>query len=131
MLGKDKIKDFISLTRLRNLPFILEIIAGAFLAVSFDFQLLDFSKLFLVLISFQILYAAIYVNNDIFDLKEDLKDKIKSQRPLPAGRIKRREALIFSLFLTSLALLLAIMFIPALAAFELIFLVFNIFILQL
>jgi len=126
-VNKDKIEDFVSLTRLRNLPFILEIIAGVFLAVNFNLRTLDADKLIFVLLSFQMLYAAIYVNNDILDWKEDLKDEIKSKRPIPSGRIKRWEALIFSLSLTVIALLLAIIFVPYLANFELAFLFFNIF----
>jgi len=56
-----------------------------------------------------LIQGVMYITNDIADLKADRLHPKKKNRPIASGKISVREALIFSLFLFSLALIIAFM----------------------
>jgi len=82
---------------------ILGIIAAAFyFQPNFSFELI--SKILLAFISAGIcLWSGLYVLNDYTDWKKDLGHEVKRKRPIPSGRVKPKEALIFSIALIILA----------------------------
>ena len=82
---------------------ILGVIAAAFyFQPNFSFELI--SKILLAFISAGIcLWSGLYVLNDYTDWKKDLGHEVKRKRPIPSGRVKPKEALIFSIALIILA----------------------------
>lgn len=66
-------------------------------------------------LSFSLTASAIYALNDILDVDEDRKHPTKKYRPIPDGRIKKTDAIVFLSFL--LALSLSISFIALKGAF--------------
>ena len=82
---------------------ILGVIAAAFyFQPNFSFELI--SKILLACISAGIcLWSGLYVLNDYTDWKKDLEHEVKRKRPIPSGRVKPNEALIFSIALIILA----------------------------
>ncbi|HKK19913.1 MAG TPA: decaprenyl-phosphate phosphoribosyltransferase [candidate division Zixibacteria bacterium] len=59
---------------------------------------------FLGVALFCLLSSAVYVFNDLFDLKQDLQHPLKRNRPLPAGEISRTTAIILLVLLTLVGL---------------------------
>jgi 4-hydroxybenzoate polyprenyltransferase len=105
--------------------YLIEIILGAFISVNFNLSLIPLSKFIIILISFQLLYSGIYINNDLFDFNYDRLNPRKLNRPIASGRIQRKKAFIFSLILISLAIILAYNTSVLLIYFEIFFLIYN------
>ena len=59
--------------------------------------------------AFCLLTSAVYIINDIIDIKEDRKHPIKKERPLAAGKVAINTALIVAVFLFFLSLSLTLM----------------------
>jgi 4-hydroxybenzoate polyprenyltransferase len=58
-------------------------------------------------ILFCLLTSGIYLINDLFDLQEDRKHPIKSQRPLPSGQLSRSGAIVIAVLLIVVSLAFA------------------------
>jgi 4-hydroxybenzoate polyprenyltransferase len=79
-------------------------------ALVFARQLSDSRQILLALAAaadFCILSSAVYLINDVFDLKEDQNNPVKRCRPVASGRLPVRTALLTALFLNLLAFVLA------------------------
>ena len=74
----------------------------------FNLELNVFFKSFLALICFCLISSAIYLLNDVIDIKEDKIHPIKKFRPIAAGTLKINDAIIFSFFLFIISLLIAL-----------------------
>jgi 4-hydroxybenzoate polyprenyltransferase len=72
---------------------------------------------FVAFASFCLISSAIYLVNDLHDLADDRRHPHKSRRPLAAGRIAPRTALVVALLLGLAALALALMAAPDTALF--------------
>ncbi len=96
--------------RLLRLPNLLtvpgDILAGFLLAPSAASR--DWVELLLAIPAGLLLYAAGLCLNDLFDYKEDLRDR--PERPLPSGKISREETAAFSLIFLWVAAFLAAFF---------------------
>lgn len=69
------------------------------LVLSLNYNLSTFVSSLCLFISFVTTSSVIYIFNDINDLDEDKKHKIKKYRPIAAGYISKRHALFFMYFL--------------------------------
>lgn len=106
------VKDYVGLIKFQSYMKFLPVILTALLfADNFSFSLL---KLLLALyISFTIfLYGGIYTINDIADIKSDRKHPLKRKRPLAAGKVTVKSALIFALALIALGLITGFVLFP-------------------
>ena len=74
---------------------------GAFL----DFLLIV--KVLGAFICFSLAASSIYIVNDLFDIKTDQAHPLKSKRPLAAGKIPIKKAVLLQIFLMSCAILLS------------------------
>ena len=84
---------------------VLGVIAAAFYAKA-EFNFAFILKFLLAFFSAAVcLWSGLYALNDYTDWEKDLMHKVKRNRPIPSGRIKPREALIFSWTLIILAFL--------------------------
>ena len=96
--------------RLLRIPNLLtvpgDILAGFLLAPSALAS--DWGQLFLAIPAGLLLYAAGLCLNDLFDYKEDLRDR--PARPLPSGQITREETAAFSLIFLWVAAFMAAFF---------------------
>jgi 4-hydroxybenzoate polyprenyltransferase len=70
---------------------------------NFDLLLL----VFLAIVSFSLAASSIYIINDFFDIEADKAHPSKSKRPLAAGQIKIKNAMVLQVLLMCSALLLA------------------------
>ncbi|MFH2020831.1 MAG: UbiA family prenyltransferase [archaeon] len=120
-----KIKELILATRPKNLFAFQEVTIGALIGSSFTIGMNFFLTLIFTFFSFQIVYAGIYMINDICDYKKDSKDPIRSKRMIASGKISRENALIFSLVLISVGLILGSIISLVLMIYELLFLLVN------
>ena len=96
--------------RLLRLPNLLtvpgDILAGFLLAPAAGAT--DWAELLLAIPAGLLLYAAGLCLNDLFDYKEDLRDR--PDRPLPSGKISREETAAFSLIFLWVAAFMAAFF---------------------
>lgn len=120
------LKDYVKEMRLINSIYLLEIILGALIAINFKILSLDFIKLIVICVSFQILYSAIYILNDIIDYPYDKLNPKKQKRPVANGKINLKNALVFSFVLLVIAFSISIFTSKTLVYFEIFFLVYNI-----
>ena len=99
------VKDYVSLIKFwSHMKFLPVILTALLFADHFSFSLL---KLLLTLyISFNVfLYGGIYAINDIADIKSDRRHPLKRKRPIAAGKVTVKSALIFALALIALGLI--------------------------
>ena len=68
------------------------------------FQASCLTKILLVAFLFTLLSGAVYLINDVFNLKEDKLHPEKRKRPLPSGRLKKREAVSFATLLVLISI---------------------------
>ena len=66
-----------------------------------------FGKTFICFISFCLAASSVYIMNDYFDINEDKLHPVKSKRPLAAGKISKKNAVILFISLLSLSLLIS------------------------
>jgi len=101
-----------------------------FLPVIFGRQLFNLSVLFrasLFFIVFCVASSAIYLINDIVDLKKDKTHPLKRLRPLASGKITVLEAYIVALFLAGVAIASSLAITLPFAVLIIIYLLFNLF----
>ena len=99
-----------------------------FAAITFDGSLFDFfilQKVILAFIVFCGLSSAIYIINDIFDIKKDRLHPFKRFRPLAKGDFSIKYALLISFFLTAISLWLSATINPAFFLFGIIYLLLQ------
>jgi UbiA prenyltransferase family len=100
------VKDYLTLIRFKfhlNFAFV---IAGV-ISFTEQFDPHFFSSLLILYVSFNIfLYGGIYTVNAITDLAKDAQHPLKSNRPLPSGRISKSTATALALTLISCGLLI-------------------------
>lgn len=73
------------------------------------FQASPFFNVFLGFLAFSFLSSVIYINNDIHDIESDRKHITKKNRPLPAGKISIRCAVITEIILLFISVCLLIL----------------------
>lgn len=89
---------------------------GYLIALFISFGFVSFSNFDFLLFFFAfiavgpLLWGGLYALNDLTDFHNDKLHQIKSSRPLPAGKVSEKNALIFSLGLIFLSLLIGIYF---------------------
>ena len=89
-------------------------------------QIDSFAALVLPLLSFSAGASAVYIINDLMDIKQDIHHPLKRLRPLPAGVISKMTALGIALFLAMLALLCGFFVSGAFLTFLLIYLIISV-----
>jgi 4-hydroxybenzoate polyprenyltransferase len=106
-----KIYDFIRLMRPKQWFKSFYIVIGAAPAIFLMpvQPFLIFWLLFLGILNMVLIQGVIYAINDIADYESDRKHPIKRFRPIASGKISRKEAVVFALFLFILAAWIAIM----------------------
>lgn len=119
------IKEYLKAVRINLSLYLLLVVFGALYSVSFDIFKLDLIKLLLILISFQIFYSAIYMINDLFDYKFDIKNSAKNWRPIIKGTIKRKNAFFVSIGLLIVGMFLSFLVSKDLLFFEIFFFLYN------
>jgi decaprenyl-phosphate phosphoribosyltransferase len=100
-----------------------------FIPIFFAGQLLDYDKygeLILGFLTFGFIASAIYIFNDVRDLSFDKLHPVKSNRPIPSGRIRPTQAMIVSLLLAATGLWLAFMLHPTFLMLSSTYLILNI-----
>lgn len=121
-------KKYISITRPGNVTFFWEVLLGILYALEFnaaEIIRIDLTRLLTIFISFQLLYASIYIFNDLIDCRKDKIDPVKSKRSIASGEIKPLGAFIFASILLFFALLISYNYLFMLFIFELAFLTYN------
>lgn len=99
-----------------------------FAAITFDGSLFDVFVLQKVILAFFIfcgLSSAIYIINDVFDIKKDKLHPFKRFRPLAKGDLSIKQALIISVILTVLSLWLSTTINPAFFMIGVIYLILQ------
>lgn len=96
-MKENKIMHYLSLMRVKQWHKSFLIFAP--LVLSLNYNLNTFVSSLCLFISFVTTSSVIYIFNDINDLDEDKKHKIKKYRPIAAGYISKRHALFFMYFL--------------------------------
>lgn len=100
------IKYYLELIRVRHWSKNLFIFAPAF----FGFEYLTLEKIFLSILAFFLFSFAsscAYMINDIADLEVDLTHPEKKYRPLPSGKISKKNALMFCLIILFITFLIS------------------------
>ena len=90
---------------IRPINFLITLISILVAGIICNSNSFDFAKIIFAAIAGAFVGSAGNVINDYFDIEIDLINK--PNRPLPAGKITKREALIFYLFLNVMAIILA------------------------
>ena len=65
----------------------------------------NYEKLFFSFIFFSLIASSVYIINDVLDLETDKKNKIKKLRPIASGVIKPKQAILFSILLSTISLI--------------------------
>lgn len=97
-----KIKEYIKLMRVKH--YLKNILI--FLPLIFSRNIFNIEKLIICLlgfISFCLIASVVYIINDIKDIEKDKKHEVKRNRPLPAGTVSIREAIILAIVLIAVA----------------------------
>ena len=97
------IKVFFDLIRYKSYLKNLLIFLPIFLTYS-SWSVINFTKLFIIFIFFNILSSSVYILNDIFDIEIDKKHKKKKYRPVASGLFPIKLALIISIIFSILSL---------------------------
>lgn len=100
-----KIKEYIKLIRVKH--YFKNILI--FLPLIFSGNFFDVDKLIcciLGFISFCFVSSFVYIINDIRDIEKDRMHEVKRNRPLPAGTVSKKEAIILAITLIAVAYLL-------------------------
>ncbi|RMF92054.1 MAG: decaprenyl-phosphate phosphoribosyltransferase [Candidatus Schekmanbacteria bacterium] len=92
------ISNYISLIRVKQWTKNLIVFSGLIFSENL-FHPLQLEKSIAAFILFCFLSSSVYVINDICDLENDRQHPIKKQRPLPAGLISLKSAILFALCL--------------------------------
>jgi 4-hydroxybenzoate polyprenyltransferase len=121
-----KIRDYINATRPHLAIFFIEVVVGALIGINFNLKYLNLSKLLIIFVSFQLFYYGVYIINDIIDYKYDKLSPRKQHRPIASGKIKRKNAFIFSCVLLLIAFLISLKTYKILAGFEIVLLIYII-----
>ena len=82
-------------------------------------------KVFLAFLGFCLLASAVYIFNDLYDLKEDRRHPKKKDRPLPAGKISKGAAIGLMLCLLVLGLSMAYVLSPLMLYLCLLYIALN------
>jgi 4-hydroxybenzoate polyprenyltransferase len=77
------------------------------LAFSLQINTINIIRSFTVFLCFSFMASATYVINDLFDLKLDRQHLKKRKRPIAAGDISVKNAILFSIFLLAIGLFIA------------------------
>ena len=88
---------------------------------AFNFNWYVWQKNFYTLIAFCCISSAIYLINDIVDIKDDQKHPIKSLRPIAAGKVGIKKAKFFAIFLIFFSLIFSFSIAPYLTNIILIY----------
>lgn len=121
---KKQLRNYLRLLRPRQWIKNLAIFA----AITFSGQLFNeaiFNSVFLAFLIFCGISSAIYVINDIFDIEKDKLHPFKRFRPLAAGEIPVRNALIIAIFLATGSVVVSFFLPPAFIAVTLVYLVLQ------
>ena len=95
---------FIKLFRVNNYIKNLIIFFPLFLNYEYwNFE--NYEKLFFSFIFFSLIASSVYIINDVLDLETDKKNKIKKLRPIASGVIKPKQAILFSILLSTISLI--------------------------
>lgn len=95
---------FIQLFRVNNYIKNLIIFFPLFLNYEYwNFE--NYEKLFFSFIFFSLIASSVYIINDVLDLETDKKNKIKKLRPIASGVIKPKQAILFSILLSTFSLI--------------------------
>ena len=96
--------NFIKLFRVNNYIKNLIIFFPLFLNYEYwNFE--NYEKLFFSFIFFSLIASSVYIINDVLDLETDKKNKIKKLRPIASGVIKPKQAILFSILLSTISLI--------------------------
>lgn len=117
--------DYIKSPRKFQLLYFMEVVLGFLFVRKFVFGLQDLWTLVLVLISFYPLYFGIHLINDIIDYKTDRLNPKKYNRAVASGRMSRKEALFYSIFLLIFGFLTSTAVNVVLLYFEIFFVSYN------
>ncbi|MFH1222303.1 MAG: UbiA family prenyltransferase [Candidatus Micrarchaeota archaeon] len=117
--------DYVKAPRPLLAVFFLEVVFGAFYAINFNPFAMDYIKLLIIFFSFQSLYYAIYLINDVVDYESDKLSPHKQKRPIASEKISRKNALIFAAILLTIAFSISYFTSFLLVLFELFFLGYN------
>jgi len=98
-------KNYLHLIRLRYYPTFLFVVAGALYSSKTLSWHLTLSLLVLYVLFVLFLYTGIYTVNDISDMEADKKHSLKSNRPLPSGKINKKSAEIFAATMIAVGLI--------------------------
>lgn len=120
------IKNYIQIIRPKLVVFNIFIILGILLSNNFRLYNIDYIKLILILLSFQIFYSSVYITNDIIDYETDRLSLRKKHRPIASGKISRKNAVIFSVILIILGLYISLLVSLTLFYFEVFLFIYNI-----
>ena len=93
MVNKQNFKDYVQILRIKH--YIKNLLL--FVPLFFDQKIFDTVKLknvFWGFLSFSLISSVVYILNDLFDVEKDRKHLTKRSRPIAAGRIKRKYAII-------------------------------------
>lgn len=91
-------KNYLLAAKPSKIVYLPIILIGAYFA-KLSFAEVSFLDITLLLLFYQVFYSGVYIINDIIDYPNDIKDKYKKRRIIASGKISRKNALIFSIFL--------------------------------
>ena len=100
---KSLIKEMRPTHYLKNIIILIPMFFGGKL---FEFDL----SILIKILSFCLLSSAVYIINDLFDYKNDIKHPIKKQRPIAAGELSKKAAIICSIVLIAISFAINIIF---------------------
>lgn len=101
----NKIKEYIKLIRVKH--YFKNVLI--FLPLIFSGNIFNIEKLIISIIgfiAFSFVASVVYIINDIRDIENDRKHPIKRKRPLPAGTVSKKEAIILAIVMLLIAYLL-------------------------
>ena len=101
----NKIKEYIKLIRVKH--YFKNVLI--FLPLIFSGNIFNIEKLIISIIgfiAFSFVASVVYIINDIRDIENDRKHPIKRKRPLPAGTVSQKEAIILAIVMLLIAYLL-------------------------
>lgn len=100
----NKIKEYIKLIRVKH--YFKNVLI--FLPLIFSGNIFNIEKLIISIIgfiAFSFVASVVYIINDIRDIENDRKHPIKRKRPLPAGTVSKKEAIILAIVMLLIAYL--------------------------
>jgi len=124
-MKRSTIKNYFLLLKPFWAWFFVYVVLGVFYSVGFHLGQINFLKLALIFIIFQLFYGVIYIFNDLIDYESDRKNHEKSKRIIASGRVSRKHAFFFGLIALCVSLVASIFISLLFFWFEIFFLVYS------